>query len=295
MSYLIIPNYLSKDIKQFNKIIINSLNFICIYGLYQFIAHYLNIGLPYGLDTSMISYGIFRIRSIFREPSLFLFPVMMYLYLIVSGEKLSKKNHIIIISAFILSFSLTIYGLLFMGIFTVIAMKKLKLKYKSLVYVSIVIFSIVLYFSVPLVQNHIRNLIVLHPSSSTTRLVGGIIFALKTPYYGVGIGNLENYYNIKMNNVIIKLFTTGGAVNNIIAVIKIVSGYLGLFVFIWYLIKKYSKVCKDYLIILFVSFFTWGNFNSAGSFFFLIMLEILRINRKEKIKYEKCIGKCNNC
>lgn len=278
-SWLVVPSLLEKNKKECFRIIQVSLRVVCVLGLFQFIAHHLPFDIPYSLSingygySSMTSYSIFRIRSIYSEPSLFLFSVVQYFFLITSGYEMRKRDHLLFSTAIILTFSLTVYGLLSAGL-VLYFWKRIKSPFQSTgITVLILITLIFLYHRVGIISTHVENLITLKPSSSTTRIFGSLIYAYLAPPTGVGFGNLENYYQSQFTQHI-ELLITGGVVNNIFAAIKIISGYIGLLLFILLLVKSYSKSNIVFLTIVILSCFAWGNFNSSGFFTFLILLEV---------------------
>lgn len=272
---LILPKYFLGNIERFNKILLNIITIIFSFGLVQFLTYSSPIGHYFNFNPSAITYGFFRVTSFFNEPSILFFPIIIYYYLVISKVEMKKIHHLLVIIVTILSFSMTVYGVYLAGLIVLYNKKSMT---KKVTVVSIVlILSIVSFVSVPLIQSHVLNLINMEPSSSTTRLLGGFEYAMNSPFFGVGLGNIESYYLENNSMLGLTLLTERGTVNNILAVIKIFSGYIGLICFISYLFLKY-KYNNTFLHILFVSFFAWGNFNTAAFFFLLILLEVLRLS-----------------
>ncbi|MDU6855741.1 MAG: hypothetical protein E6370_11940 [Clostridiales bacterium] len=282
IAIIFIPQMLYKDKNKTDKILINSLKYISIFSVIQFISYYTIPQIDILYNQYATTYGVFRISSIFSEPSLLFYPLVIYFYLITSKVKINRLTHSLIFCQTLLSLSLTVYIVYISGI-ALIYIDKSKLKKLKIIPVLIVIFYI-LYNSVPIIQVHINNLITLNPSSATTRLLGGFEYAINAPFCGVGLGNVENYYHYNLNEMNLRFLTTRGTVNNIIAVVKVFSGYIGVISFILFIFSKYYKKCKVLLKVIVISFFSWGNFNTAGFFFMVILLEIQRLKFIDKEK-----------
>jgi hypothetical protein len=290
LSFLIGSEILFSDIEKLKKTMKISLLLISLFGIYQYIVHLTGVSLPYNYSNAMVSYGIFRINSIFAEPSLFLFVVVQYFFLVLNDVKFNTTENLIICISVVLTFSLTVYGLFLMSFFIIrfINNKNVVKVFTTVV----VVFSIMMiaYISIPLIQNHINNLISFKPSSATNRMFGGFLYSFTSPIEGIGLGNFKTYYQNSFSNIF-REYTINGEVNNIFSTIRLSSGLMGFFVFLIFLFNKYWKHSRKFLMIFLFSFLAWGNFNSAGFFFMLMLLEMdLRKRKltfkKEQITYE---------
>jgi hypothetical protein len=174
-----------------------------------------------------------------------------------------------------MSFSITVYGVYLVGIFIINYSKSMNKK--ILITAFVTLFAFIAYFKIPLIQIHVNNLINLRTSSATTRIFGSFEYALKSPFQGVGLGNIENYYLENIGLLNLKYFSTQGAVNNIFSAIRLASGSVGFLFFIVFVTSKYYKQVKQYLLIFLFSFFAWGHLNTSSFFFLLILLEMLRL------------------
>lgn len=276
---LLIPNLFIENENKLNKGILYSIRIVCFLGVYQYLAHFLPFNIPYSLSInsygyeSMTSYNIFRIRSIYSEPSLFLYTVILFFYLKTSKVNIKKWDYMLFIVSIILTFSITVYGLVIFGVLVNLTNSNISILKKIIIVVLLILLCLLSFYKLDIIKQHIFNLIMLKPSSATTRLFGSIIYAFFTPNNGVGFGNVENYYLLNNLAETIPMFITNGIVNNIFAAIKIMTGYIGLGIFLVYLLKNFFCRSKKLLLIVIASCFTWGNFNSSGFLFFLILLE----------------------
>lgn len=276
IAYITLPIYFSRNEDKFNSILKNTINLIFIYGVFQFFLFHLfpsiaSIFIRYSSTT----YGFFRITSIYNEPAGLFYPLMLYFYLIISKVHLRRLTHVLCLLTTIMSFSITVYGVYLVGIFIINYSKSMNKK--ILITAFVTLFAFIAYFKIPLIQIHVNNLINLRTSSATTRIFGSFEYALKSPFQGVGLGNIENYYLENIGLLNLKYFSTQGAVNNIFSAIRLASGSVGFLFFIVFVTSKYYKQVKQYLLIFLFSFFAWGHLNTSSFFFLLILLEMLRL------------------
>lgn len=292
IAYITLPMYFSRDVEKFNLILKNTINLIFAYGMFQFFLFYLfpsiaSIFIKYSSTT----YGFFRITSIYNEPAGLFYPLMLYFYLIISKVNLKRYTHILCFLTTIMSFSITVYGVYLVGMFIINYSKSMNKK--ILITAFVALFASIAYFNIPLIQIHINNLLNLRNSSATTRVFGSFEYALKSPLLGVGLGNIENYYLENIGLLNLNYFSTQGAVNNIFSAIRLVSGLVGLVFFLVFVLSKYYKLAKQYLLIYLFSFLAWGHLNTSSFFFLLILMEILRLKASlnNKNKVEKYISR----
>lgn len=286
---LIIPPYLAKNIDKTNIIIINSFVFISLLGVYQLIAHFLFPSLPYSLThelissrtgyDSMISYGgQFRIRSIYSEPAHFaIYLNILYAYLLHSNVKLNKWIHFLFVIVVTLTFSMS--GIALMIINYLIFLFRMNLfSVRTIIYSIAFLILSVFILSNDYVWRRVNRIVTLTETSGSVRLLGGFELSQYFPFYGVGIGNLENYYS---SLTVPLMYVTSGQLHNIIPVIIGISGWIGLFVFLLYILS-YFKLNKGLFIFLIGSFFAWGYFNAPPFWFFLILFEVLKERESRK-------------
>lgn len=215
---------------------------------------------------------------------------MLYFYLIISKVNLKRYTHILCLLTTIMSFSITVYGVYLVGIFIINYSKSMNKK--ILITAFVALFASIAYFYIPLIQIHVNNLLNMRNSSATTRVFGSFEYALKSPLLGVGLGNIENYYHENVGLLDLKYFSTEGAVNNIFSAIRLVSGIIGSLFFLVFVLSKYYKQTKQYLLIYLFAFFAWGHLNTSSFFFLLILMEILRLkaNSNNENKANRCIS-----
>ncbi|MDD4027948.1 MAG: hypothetical protein PHN54_02705 [Bacilli bacterium] len=184
---------------------------------------------------------------------------------------------------------MTVYGIYFFGIFVMI-LNKTKNQHSSMQRILIlsltIVVAIFIYINVPILQVHVENLFELKPSSATTRIVGSFEYALEAPFWGVGAGNEINYFLANKDILGLEYYSLSGVVNNILAVIILYNGYIGLLIILAYLFIRYSKHCLNFLFVICVSFFAWGYFNTSGFFITLMLLEVYYMQKSLESSYE---------
>ena len=282
--YVIIPQYLEMDMPKLYSIILNIVRFTTFLGFYQILDYYVPINLYSGYSEKMsLSYGIFRFSSVYSEPSLFFFTIMLYFYLLFQKyNKMKRIDHVAVFAAALLTVSMTVYIIYVAGVLIYYYKKtngKINIKVLMILLV-LVIGCIVLYSMVPIVQTHINNLLSLRKSSATTRVLGWWEYIMKAPFWGIGAGNEVNYFVTNLYGDM-KLFSTAGVLNNILGVVIVYSGVVGVIFFLVYLLSTYCKICWDFLLLFFVSFFAWGHFNTAA---FCSLFILLNLMLRERMK-----------
>lgn len=266
LTILILPKYLEKDMEKTTNSIKFSILIIAFLGITQFILYNIPITRNIIIDNfeGSISYGMFRVTSIFSEPASFSLVSLLYVYLVYSKVKLSWKFHFILLLTIGLTVSFTAISILALGLI-IIYLKNIK-KFIPLSLVVLVVF-ILLYNYVPLINTHTNNLITLNNSSAVTRVYGGLEYAIRSPF-GVGMGQIENYYEVYKESLNLKYISTeSGTVTNVFAAMILTLGIIGTLLFITYL----SIITKDnirIIIIFFIYFFSTGQFNT--SIFFIV-------------------------
>jgi hypothetical protein len=294
ISLFILPPFFKENYEKLNKIIKNSVVIMCVLGLYQFISHYVFPFFPYsfthplisnrhGLD-SMISYGgQFRIRSIFSEPAHFsIYLTILYFYL-VKVKKATPFVHILVFISVILTLSMGGLALLIL-VYFINFLRNLvhqgNFKVITCAVLGILIFGLFA-FTNDYITSRISNISSLKEGSATTRLLGGWEYALNTPVSGIGFGNVENYYN--QNLVSEDLSYAKGNVHNILALTYIISGVVGLFLFVLFILLLFQKSVYSTLFI-FATFFAWGAFNTTNLWFILILFSVYDYYINNKLK-----------
>jgi len=280
VSFIVLPPYFVKNFDTLNKIIVNSLIILCGLGIYQLIAHYFFPFLPYSLAPgmlcsrigydSMISYwGVFRIRSIYSEPAHFsIYINLLYAYLLHNNIRLKLWVHLLIIGTVGFTLALSGIGLLVLNYF-LLSIKNKVVKTKKAILItlgSVGILAIII--NNVYVMTRIGNIISLTDGSGTKRLLGGFELAKEFPFYGIGIGNLENFY-YSLNKTF--EYATSWTIQNIIPIILSYSGIVGLILFLAFLYQL-NKNNIFLGIFLFGTFFTTGYFNTTPFWFFLILI-----------------------
>lgn len=278
VSVMVLPPYLYNDLRSLNKALNYGISIIFIFGILQFILYHISSSFFYQIFPNFkIVYGIFRITSIYDEPSLLFYPLMIYFYL--SLQKSTHKTvHFLAFFSTVLSFSLTVFFIYVIGVLFTFFRKSYIRKIVLLIILFLFIFISFLYIDI--FETHITNLINFQSSSATTRLLGGFEFAFKTPFFGVGLSNVENYYAYYGTSLNLEYFSTVGSINNIFAVVRAVFGLSGFLIFLIFLYTRYFKINKRFFVLFITSFFAWGYFNTSLFFFLLILLELFRIKKK---------------
>lgn len=282
-SFVVLLPYFVKNYDKLNKIIINSLIILCGIGIYQLIAHYLFPYLPYsfapeifsnrpGYDA-MFSYksgGVFfRIKSIYSEPAHFsIYINLLYAYLLHNEIILKKWIHILIITTILLTLSLAGIGLLILNYSLVLIKYKVIKSKKAIFFISVFLGVLAFVASNEYVIRRVSNIISLTEGSGTRRLFGGFELAKEFPFYGIGLGNLQNFYYSLSKTF---EYATGWQIHNVFPIIFSVSGIIGVCVFLYFL---YQLNRNNYLLGIFLlgSFFTWGYFNTTPFWVFLLLI-----------------------
>lgn len=278
--FLFITPLISLKLSDFNRIIYKSLLIISLLGIYQFIAYHFIpffpysfnfntnfINIPGSLDT-MFSYGNnFRIQSIFSEPSIFsIYSILLYSYLLHYKVHISKTVHLIVNVSLFLSFSLSGIGLLIIN-YCILLLKNIKNKKIVLYLIIFIMIILIIFVTNDYLSNRIIRLINLSEGSSATRIVGAWEAALKSPIYGVGLGNLTNFFNT-LDPSTLRYHRSGSGVHNTFAAIFMTSGYIGLFLFVTVIMFLF-RYNPFYGLFFIASCFGWGYFNSLPVWFIL--------------------------
>ena len=278
---LVLPYFLAYNFSKVKRILINSLVFLSLLGIYQVIAHYFLPNLPYSLSPSLLSnsgydamhsYGEkFRIKSIYSEPAHFsIYINLIYAYLLHYRIKLNKRIHTLVIITTMLTFSLSGIALLLANYCILLLKHIMKGRKHYIIY--IIIFFILI--SVAGYQNqYLRKRVfrafALSEGSSVDRLLGGWELASKAPFYGVGLGNITNFHDdlsIELN------FTKeAGKIHNIFAVVLATTGYFGLLIFSLFLVYL-TKKNIFFILFVIISGFAWGYFNSTPFWLLLLLI-----------------------
>lgn len=302
VAFIILPPYFANNFDRLNKIIVNSLIILCGLGIYQLIAHYFFPFLPYSLQPemlhstlgydSMVSYqGVFRIRSIYAEPAHFSIHInLLYAYLLHNKIRLKLWVHLLIIGTVGFTLALSGIGLLVLNYFLLSIKNNVIKTKKALLYSIVFIGLLAIIISNNFIVTRIAGIIHL---TDTKRLLGGFELAKDFPFYGIGIGNLENFY-YSLN----KTFehATSWTIQNIIPIILSYSGIGGLILFLSFLYQL-NKNNIFLGIFLFGAFFTTGAFNATSIWLFLILIATGNIyknlSKKTVLGKNDCFKKAN--
>lgn len=130
------------------------------------------------------------------------------------------------------------------------------------------------------VIRRVSNIISLTDGSSTRRLFGGFELAKEFPFYGIGLGNLQNFYYSLSKTF---EYAIGWKVHNIFPIIFSVSGIIGVCVFLYFL---YQLNRNNYLLGIFLlgGFFTWGYFNTTPFWVFLLLIYTGNMSRPLRLR-----------
>jgi hypothetical protein len=277
LTFIILPPYFAKNFDRLNKIIVNSLIILCGLGIYQLIAHYFSPFLPYSLAPeilhstigyqSMVSYhGVFRIRSIYSEPAHFsIYINILYAYLLHNKIRLKLWVHLLIVGTIGFTLALSGIGLLMLNYFLLSIKGNVIKTKKALLYSILLIGLLIIIISNDFIVSRIAGIIHL---TDTKRLLGGFELAKEFPFYGIGIGNIENFY-YSLNKTF--MHASSWTIQNIIPIILSYSGIGGLILFFSFLYQL-NKNNIFLGIFLFGVFFTIGTFNATSTWFFLALI-----------------------
>jgi hypothetical protein len=188
--------------------------------------------------------------------------------------------HVLYISSILLANSVSGYFLML----AIYAMYFVKLKtIKSILITSISItafISIATFFVLrnEYIINRIINTFAFKDQSGVFRLFSGFLFLKETPWYGVGVGNIDGYFfSTALSNSLI--FSGSGQFYNNIAIAIISLGYIGLIGFLFVHIGCIKKNYKM-LILLLLTHFTWGKLFTIN--IWIIMIFFITLNMKDK-------------
>lgn len=274
-------NLMQKDVILIDKFIKYSILILTFLGFYQLIVHYFFPSLPYSLSisflesrgySSMISYGgQFRIKSIFSEPAHFaIYLNMLYFFILNYNIKFNYKNHFFV--NFIIFITLSMSGLILLFVnHSIKLIQKYKIEKKVLLIILFLLVISIIYFNVDYVNNRINNIVSLKEGSGSVRLLGGWELAKYTDMLGIGLGNIESFVSELINNNVQLNYTKqSGSIHNSLSVVLITSGYLGLITFLLFLFSLYKN--KINLLFVLALMFSWGRFNTAPFWFFLVLV-----------------------
>jgi hypothetical protein len=247
--------------------------------IYTFGSSYFNINRDYSMFTNT---GMLRVRSVFSEPAHFVtyLSLLFGILLFTRNIKLNKTMHVLYISSILLANSVSGYFLML----AIYAMYFVKLKtIKSILITSISItafISIATFFVLrnEYIINRIINTFAFKDQSGVFRLFSGFLFLKETPWYGVGVGNIDGYFfSTALSNSLI--FSGSGQFYNNIAIAIISLGYIGLIGFLFVHIGCIKKNYKM-LILLLLTHFTWGKLFTIN--IWIIMIFFITLNMKDK-------------
>ncbi len=233
--------------------------------------------------------GLFRARSFYSEPAHYSVHLSMVFCLLffASKRQVSKVDHLLYILGVVLSLSISGVFLMLMTycILNIEFIKK-NITIAASFMVIAVIAVIIILSTDNYVGMRIKNTLSLKDSSGVVRTVGGFMFLEYVPFTGVGIGNVESFYNSLDLPPSMWFSGNGNFYNNILLSI-ICLGYIGTFLWLtyqWILLKDNILIFW----ILIISHFAWGKFNVSVVWVFLIFGTVIsRLNKKRGISRDE--------
>lgn len=228
------------------------------------------------------SNGIFRIKSIFSEPSWFAITSVTLMIILAGKNKLTTVDFVIIISGLLLTFSLT--GILGVAIATVILFHNgvvdNSINFKSISKIFMLLITLFMLFIIIIPEESIAymsdrvNLVISGEDASTqirfTRASLMVEYIVKeNPFIGAGLGN-ESLLAAKLGLTSVNSDIV--YINNYYQYLFITTGFLGAFIFLSFFtyitikdLRKFlrKKLHKRYLIILLVMYLVFNIFTNG--------------------------------
>lgn len=285
------------------------LYFVCFLALIEYCLQFLGIYYSYYFEgitttTSKQSNEIFRISSIFNEPS-YLVIYLTFSLLVISdyysknkkqSTKSYKKTFFIIGLIIFLAKSLVGIILFVIIIFSyseIILGKKLiyKKSYSVTLILVLISSSVLIYVN----YDRISKVISVSDGSANHRFLGSIeltkfIFDQGYIYTGVGLGQQRHYLSSRETNFQNHFFSnkrtlqTGSGINNMFVLVFFQLGLIGIVLYLT-LIYTTFKNQKKVLLFVLASGFGWGIMFNPLYWFCLSILNILINGRKKDFVY----------
>lgn len=242
-----------------------------------------------GYNNMFTVKGNFRARSFYSEPahySVHLSMVFTLMYF-ASGRKMNIRNHLVYIIGTILSLSVSgVVVMVMVYSFLNIEMIKKNINIAVTFVIGVGITVLTILTTDNYIGNRLKNTFRLVDSSGVVRTIGGFKFLKYVPFTGVGIGNVESFYNSLNLAPTIWFSSSGNFYNNILlAIISI--GYIGAIIWLvyqWILLKDNIII----FLILMITHFAWGKFNVSVVWVFLMFGTVIsKLNKKSEISNVK--------